>query len=406
MSRPRRVLALAYFFPPLGGAGVQRSLKFVKYLPEHGWTASVITTRSRRYGLLDDSLAAEIPPGTPVRRVLDVPLPTWVAGVLRRLGLRRAAALASWPDISLGWAVAATVSALRAIRRERPDVLYTTSAPYSAHLAGWALHRLTGVPWVADFRDEWGANPHTRDEPPARRALTRRVEAAVTAAADRVVVVADYFDLAGSQDRVEIPNGVDPEDLIDDAGASQPDVFRLSFVGSIYADQDCAPVIAALRRLVERGAVDPGRLELRVVGNVLLPHFESPVRLTRTGYVDHGRALQEMSASTALLFYVGPNSLAPSGKLYEYLASERPILCVARRENLAYRLVEEWDAGRCAEPGDGDAIEAALADLYERWQTGTLTAVNGARERVLERYSRRALTAELAAVLDAAVERR
>ncbi len=179
-------------------------------------------------------------------------------------------------------------------------------------------------------------------------------------------------------------------------------MFRLSFVGSVYGDQDLAPVVAALGRLVERGAVAAERVELRIVGNVMLDGFSAPVRLERTGYLDHAGALAEMRAASALLFYVGPSSLAPSGKLYEYLAAERPILCVARRENLAYRLVDEWAAGRCAEPADGAGIEAAIADLYGRWEAGTLDAVSGARERVLERYSRRALAGRLAAVLDRA----
>jgi glycosyltransferase involved in cell wall biosynthesis len=410
MSSPRRVLVLAYFFPPLGGAGVQRSLKFVKYLPEHGFAPTVITTSSRRYQVHDDSLTAEIPPGTRVVRAVDIPLPTWFAGVLRRLGLRRAAAVASWPDISLGWAVAAAWKGWREIRRERPDVILTSSAPYSAHLAGWALHRMTGVPWVADFRDEWAANPHAGEQPRLSRTLTRRAEAVIAREAERVIVVADYFDIAGapsgSPKRVEIPNGVDADDLARAAPSPTPGpaVFRLSFIGSIYAEQDCAPVLEAVGRLIDRGTIDPSRLELRVVGRVWLPDFErrSPVRLVATGYVDHDRALAEMADATALLFYVAPSSLAPSGKLYEYLAAERPILCVARPDNLASCLVSSWHAGRCADPQDPAAIEAAIADLYGRWEAGTLERVEGARARVLERFSRRALTGRLAVTLEEA----
>jgi glycosyltransferase involved in cell wall biosynthesis len=400
-------MVLAYFFPPLGGAGVQRVLKFVKYLPEHGFAPIVITTRSRRYRVQDTSLAGEIPPGTPVIRALDVPVLGWVAGVLRRLGLRRAAALVSWPDLELPWALAATLTGWRAIRRDRPDVLFTTSSPYSSHLAGWLLHRLTGVPWVADFRDEWAAIAGD-NQPLARLALTRRAEAAIAASAERVVVVADYFEIAGSPAQVEIPNGVDVEDLeVPAAGSDDDGVFRLSFVGSLYADRDPAPVLAALRRLIDRGVIDQHRFELRIVGNVWIEGFDarSPVPLVCTGYVDHGRAVAEMRAASALLFYVAPGSLAPSGKLFEYLGSERPVLCVSRPENLAWRLVEEWSAGRCAPPEDSAAIEAALADLYKRWEAGTLAPIAGVRESVLERYSRRRLAGELAAVLADASER-
>ena len=413
MSSPRRVLVLAYFFPPLGGAGVQRSLKFVKYLPEHGFAPTVITTRSRRYQIHDDSMAAEIPPGTRVLRALDIPLPTWFAGVLRRLGLGRAAAVASWPDISLGWAVAAAWTGWRAIRRERPDVILTTSPPASAHLAGWLLGWLTGVPWVADFRDPWSANAGADAEPRLRRALTRSVERRIVADAAGVVVVADYFHIEGAPigaaKRVTIPNGVDEDDVSAALAVRvAADVFRLSYVGSIYADRDCGPVLEALRRLIDDGVIDPDRFELRIVGNVWLPAFAqaSPVRLVTSGYVDHGTALAEMRSSTALLLYVAPGSLAPSGKLFEYLASERPVLAVAHPDNLAARLVDEWKAGRIADPDDATAVDTAIADLYRCWEAGTLEPVDGARERVLDRFSRRTLTGDLAAMLEQVAPRR
>ena len=409
MPGSRRVLFLAYFFPPLGGAGVQRTLKFVKYLPEHGFESTVVTTRSRRYPVHDESLAAELPAGTRVLRAVDLPLPTWVAGVLRRLGLRRTASVLGWPDLTLGWAVAAAWTARREIRRARPDVVVTSSPPVSAHLAGWALHRLTGVPWVADFRDEWASNLGAEAEPRARRALTGAAERRCARDAARVVVVADYFRIAGAADgdprRVTIPNGVDEDDVaVLPPITSDGRVFRLSHIGSIYADRDCAPVLAALRRLIDRRVVDPARFELRIVGNVWLPDLEdrSPVPLTCVGYVDHAGAVAEMRRASALLLYVAPGSLAPSGKLFEYLAAERPVLCVTHPDNLAFRLVREWGAGRCAAPDDPQAIEDAIADLYGRWAAGSLGDVHGARERVLARFSRRQLTARLAEVLDQA----
>ena len=128
------------------------------------------------------------------------------------------------------------------------------------------------------------------------------------------------------------------------------------------------------------------------------PHV--PVTLTRTGYVSHQEAVAEMTGSDALLLYVAPTSLAPSGKLFEYLASGRPILCVAHPDNLASRLVREWDAGAWAAPGDGEGIERALLELLARRE-----AVDpSVRRRTLERYSRRALAGRLADVLAGAAD--
>lgn len=395
---------LAYFFPPLGGAGVQRTLKFVKYLPEYGWDPTVVTVRWSRYPARDPALMAEVPNGVRVLRAPELPLTPYLAMALTKLGLHRTRPLVSWPDLAQGWLPTALALALREIRRSRPDVLYTTSAPYSAHLAGLALHRLTGVPWVADFRDEWAANPHLRSIPSWLKALSRRCERAVVARA-RVVVVDDYFEIAGAaaDDRATIPNGVDADDL-EGLPSSAPDGerFRLTHVGTLYGDQDCAPVLTALRRLVEEGLLDPDQLELRVVGNVFLPNgaLDLPIEVTFSGYVSHREALAEMRRATALLLYVAASSRAPSGKLYEYLSSERPILCVARSENLAHKLVAEWGAGACAAPDDSAAVERGLLDLYRRWQEGRLDEVSGTRERTLERFCRRALTGRLAGVLD------
>ena len=102
-----------------------------------------------------------------------------------------------WPDNGLGWAPFAFIAALRAARRDRPDVIYSTSAPYGSHIVAMLVSRLTGIPWVADFRDEWAANPHLADLPRPLPALAERAERAITARAARVVVVADYFELAG-----------------------------------------------------------------------------------------------------------------------------------------------------------------------------------------------------------------
>jgi glycosyltransferase involved in cell wall biosynthesis len=394
---------LAYAFPPLGGAGVQRTLKFVKYLPEHGWEPTVVTVRWSPYQMRDPTLGSELPGGVRVRRAPELPLTPYLAMALSKLGADRARAFVTWPDNFQGWLPGALALALLEIRRSRPDVLYTTSAPYVSHLAGLALHRMTGIPWVADFRDEWAANPHLQAAPRALQTLSRRAERAVATSA-HVVVVGDYFNIAGSRPghRTTITNGVDPDDLARLPAPDPPhDRFRLTHVGTLYGEQDAGPVLAALRRLVERGELDGSRVELRVVGKVFLSNesLDLPLHVSQEGYVSHHDALLEMRRATALLLYVAPTSLAPSGKLYEYLTSERPILCVTRPDGLAHRLVRDWDAGVCADPSDGAAIERAILELYRRWEEGRLGDLAGVRERTLDRFSRRTLAGELASVL-------
>jgi glycosyltransferase involved in cell wall biosynthesis len=406
MTDRRRVLVLAYFFPPLGGAGVQRTLKFVEYLAPLGWDSTVVSTRSRVYGARDPSLLDEVPPGTRVIRTAAFPLARYLGILLYRLRLKRLRAWVIWPDGGVGWAPFALLAALRLARRERPDVLFSTSAPYGAHLVAMLVARLTGTPWVADFRDEWSTNPGLEGQPKTLNRLAARAERAIAARAARVTVAADYFRLAGlpSGDprRVEIVNGADEADLAAAGPGSPPaDRFVLSHVGTIYGDHDPRPVLEALAALVARGEVDGEQVAVRLVGAIWDETFTPPagIEAHAVGYVGHREAVAEMTRATALLLYRSGSSLAPSGKLFEYLASGRPILCVARPDNLASRLVREWGAGVVAEPDDGPAIEEGLLALWRRWQANGLPDQANVRDRTLEHYSRRSAAERLAGVL-------
>jgi glycosyltransferase involved in cell wall biosynthesis len=299
---------------------------------------------------------------------------------------------------------AAVWRGVRAARRERPDVIYSTSAPYSAHLIGYLVSRLTGKPWVADFRDEWTHNPDDGERSPLLHRASRRLERAVAQRATKVVVAADHYTVEGlpPERKVTITNGVDPDDLPTAVGPQAGDRFRLASVGALYGDRDAGPVRTALARLAERGALDPSRCEFRQVGNVwLYGTLEAgAVEIATTGYVSHTRAFEEMARAAALLLFVPRTSHTLPGKLFEYLATGRPILCVTARDNPAWQIVEELGAGPCVEPDDAAGIEAAIERLYGDWSRGALPTNEAVRAAALERFSRRALTGKLAEVLE------
>jgi glycosyltransferase involved in cell wall biosynthesis len=143
-----------------------------------------------------------------------------------------------------------------------------------------------------------------------------------------------------------------------------------------------------------------------LVGNVWLGGSAidlGPVRLAHTGYVDHLQAVRAMRSATALLFYAPMNTWAPSGKIFEYLLAGRPVLSVARRDNLAFELIDELGAGVAIEPDDAEGIDRAISELYRRWSEGALAIGPEVRTVTLERFSRRRQTAELARELDAVV---
>jgi glycosyltransferase involved in cell wall biosynthesis len=401
----RRVLMLAYYFPPVGGGGVQRTLKHVKYLPAEGFDPVVITTRAPAHPLKDYVLGAEVPPEAIVVRPRELPLHVVKWGfesILRRLDLQpRLAQRIVWPDEFIGWAPGAFWAAMRAVRRYRPDVLYSSSLPMSGHLVALLVKRMTGLPWVADFRDPWMLNPQG---PHPYRRISARLERACVRSADAIVVADESVGLLGVHDddprRIVIRNGVDPDDVPTPTKDTGRSAFRLSYVGMFYGRMNGAPVFAAMRELIARGDLDPDRVELRVVGARIDPTITTDsLPLSQRAYVDHPEAVAEMTMADALLLHLPPGWRATSGKLYEYLATGHPILCVAPPESLAVRLVTELGAGICVSPDDRPGIEHAIEALYRSWTAGELAPSEEVRAEALRRFSRPALTRQLAHVL-------
>jgi glycosyltransferase involved in cell wall biosynthesis len=412
---PTRVLIFAYYFPPLGGGGVQRTLKFVKYLPSEGFQSIVVSGSRRGYALRDSTLLREIPAGTIVSRARALPLQQaqWKLDALfRRLGLPTGLLnQVLWPDPLVGWLPAAVRSGLRAVRVHRPTVLFSTSKPETSHLAALIVHRITGLPWVADFRDSWTRNPHDAGlaAPSALRRASAALENTVLREAAYATVACESVQLpaltVGDPRRVHIPNGVDPDDLPTLAPSpARTDRFRLAHVGSLYGARNAAPVFAAIGQLIAEGKLEPSRFEFRAIGHATL-NGTAPgsIPTTFAGYVDHQRAVAEMANASTLLFYQPADELGSSGKIYEYLASGRRILCVANPRNSAYRLVRELNAGDCVDARDVDSVAAAVHELVGAWSAGDdLTVDPRVRELALTRFSRRELTGELARLLRSA----
>lgn len=411
-----KVLMFAYYFPPLGGSGVQRTLKYVKYLPDHGFQPLVITGRPRWFSqAADEALLREIPPSAVVVQAPTIPfdyVQGKVDGLLRRVGIAsRLVRGALWPDPLVGWVPGAVWRALRLIRQHRPSVLYSTSLPASSHLAALIVHRLTGLPWVADFRDALTYDPdpiYTHYHPPQR--VYAALEERVVQGARYTTVACDSIDLFGlgrdDRRRRLIPNGVDLEDIATELGPSTlpRDRFRLSYVGTLYGARDAGPVFDAVRALVARGVIDPARFEIRVVGKAASASADHvPVPVTFTGFVDHHTAVAEMLSSTALIFHAPPHVPGASGKIYEYLTSGRPVLCVAHPNNAAYRIVDELGAGECADVRDPASVEAALTRLVSRWEDGGVPALEEVRREAITRYSRAKLAGDLAELLRSAM---
>lgn len=416
-------LYIAYFFPPMGGAGVQRTVKFCRYLPEHGWTPIVLTVRHRDYWIDDPTLASEVPPSVTIVRTPS-PDGLRLLGAFRRRPAegarsggrtRRARALSGWvlvPDAYRPWKPFA-LRAARRILRERPvRAIVSTSSPDTAHVIARDLARETALPWIADFRDPW--TRRIAYAPPTRLHDRWHVamEASVLEEASHVVVTTDETrdDFLSrsphlTAERISvIPNGVDPADFPGADPAPDAARFTLSFVGQLSSGRTVDPLLPVLEAFF--AAVPGARAHTRVrfVGPV---ERENVARVARAGLDDvivfepsrpHREAVRVLLDGHVALLVEHPGAragLIAQGKLYEALYSTRPVLALVP-PGAVRRLLAHIGGGGGGRGGRGRDRRVPLRRV--RGVAGRPDAARCTPDR-LRPFHRRALARQLAEVL-------
>jgi glycosyltransferase involved in cell wall biosynthesis len=406
-----KVLLVTLYFPPSGGGGVQRPLKFATHLPALGIETHVLAPDDPKWVHRDDDLV--LPTQAWVHRVRYIgPKGRLPAEELHGLeGLARAGRKAALtfrrvliPDENVSWNVTAAPAAIRIARREDIDVVVTTSPPTSVHLVGAAVKRATGAKWIADLRDSIVANPHRRVESRlvrAKEATGERVAGLVARYADAVTAVTDPIGdelrSLGAKRVQTIANGCDFEDF---AGLSyeRGTRFRLTHTGSFFGRRSPRAILEAL-------AGTDADIVARFVGDFRSSDREWAERLGLGNrlelhpYLPRRRVLELQRDSEALLLLIpesgGRGRAVLSAKVFEYLAAERPILAAVPPDGAAAELLRETGAGVIVAPDDVDSLREALVRLEGDWQAGGL---NGTPlpEDVRRRLSRRARAEELA----------
>jgi glycosyltransferase involved in cell wall biosynthesis len=313
------------------------------------------------------------------------------------------------PDENVTWNATAIPKAISIARAEGIDVVLTTSPPGSVHLVGAAVKAATGAKWVADLRDSLVAHPHRRAERLAVRVkeqAARGVAALVARRADAIVAAADAIADEARTLRprgrvVTIANGCDFDDFSGLAYA-RSDRFRVTHTGSFFGKRDPRPF---LRALADSGLED---VTVRFVGDFRpgdREYMESlglSDRVELVDYVPRRRSLELQRESEVLLLLIpeagGRGRGVLSGKVFEYVAAERPILAVVPPDGAAAKLIRETGAGVVAASDDVDAIRDALVALHSRWRDGSLDAPPLTAEW-RDRLSRASRVEELAELL-------
>lgn len=434
-----RVLMVCYAFPPTGGGGVQRSVKFVKYLPEWGWTPTVLTVSNPSVPVHDSDLATEVDSAIEVLRARTLE-PSYAAkqnlaassdstGFSIKPLVRNAAMALLQPDPQVLWNPFAYQAAKTHLRRVQHDAIYVTGPPFSSFLIGRRLKRKFNLPLVLDFRDEWllaieYLENHQRSGHSYRRQIAMMGK--VLRSADTVLAtthasaaeIRRYAKQVNSQASVHcIYNGYDKDDFdsvrIDTdiesaAGASSSFVngpsgrIRIVYTGTLWNLTDISPLVNSLLRLASINSVVASQIELVIAGR-LAPGQQaqvdrldqSPIHVQCCGYLPHGDSVALARSADLLLLLLadqpGAERVVPA-KLFEYLAIGKPILAICG-DGETEMLLRDAGQPTVFRPHDLEGIGAFIQLHCEQ-----PPAPHSVAE--IQQFSRRELTRQLAGVLD------
>lgn len=418
----RRLLVITYYWPPAGGSGVQRWVKFCKYLPQYGWQPVVFTPSNPDIQSWDGSLLGDIPSGTEViRRPIREPY-----ALYRRLVPQRDAAQVNplsasnsslagrvfralrgnlfIPDPRVSW-VRPSVRFLKKYLAGHPvDAVVTTGPPHSMHLIGLGLKRATGVRWIADFRDPWTQMFYYKHLGLTEYADRRhhRLEKAVLDGADAVIAVSppvrDDFAAMTSTPVELITNGFDEDDFLPAGQAAllrDDDCFNIVHTGLLAADGNPLCLWNVLSAMCREDSRFASKLRIKLAGKTD-PQVIDSVRerglggnLVDLGYLPHSRTVEEQCRADLLIL---PLRREPEyakvlpGKIFEYMASRRPVLGIGQSDGAAARILEESGSGKMFDWDDEQGVSSFIRAPH---------GVGGD----IDAYSRRRLTEKLIRLL-------
>lgn len=426
----KKVLIITYYWPPSGGAGVQRWLKFAKYLPEYGWEPIIYTPENPEFAINDQSLLQDVASDTKILKTkIWEPYEIYkvltgkkgqkvnmsFAGKGKKEGLMHKAALTLRgnlliPDPRCFW-INPSIRFLSDYLKTNPvDAIITTGPPHSMHRIGMGIHRKSGLPWIADFRDPWTNIDFYKELNLTWLSdkIHRRMEQQIISEANCIVSVTPTWcaELAEKKpQRIElVHNGYDEADV--STKEESPDIdFSLVHIGSINAARNPKVIWKALSQLVAENPELKQKLKIKLVGNVEAIVFEDIEAYGLTGFIEtigylsHQEAIAFQQKAQVLLLLINntPNANGIlTGKFYEYMVSRRPTLAIGPTESDIAKLLNETGAGKIVDFKDVTGTKTAILAFFEQYKNGTLNSTATGYEQ----YSRKAQCGIMAEILN------
>lgn len=427
----KKVLIITYYWPPGSGPGVQRWLKFCKYLPEFEWIPTVVTVKNGSYPSIDPSLENDIPQGMKVFKTKTLE-PFAIYNFFRgKKGKSVEVAMASVkgkqslfakfsnyirsnffiPDARVGWNKYAYEAAAKIIESEKPDVIITTGPPQSTHLVGLKLQKKYKVKWIADFRDPWTTIYYNQFllRTDSSHAKDLAYETKVLNSADAIITATPGItnDLKSRAKKAfTIPNGFDLEDFAK-VDFNPSEKFKLAYVGNLKPVQNVAKVWEAISELKTENKEFALKFEFEITGN-MAPEFE--VSFEQFGindlvkikkFVPHKEAIARMLESHVLFLPIPidkDNKSILTGKIFEYLATKRPLLAIGPTHGNAAEILSQCEKSSMIDYDDIISIKHRLLHLFETYQNNPTPIEEGNNDYL--NYSRKGTTKTLTTILN------
>ena len=423
----KRVLIITYYWPPSGGAGVQRWLKFVKYLRRFNWEPIVFTVENGEFPVLDFDLIKEIPDGVEVLKV-----PAWEPYKMYKLfsgknkneginsgflsekkGSSLVENLSKWirgnlfiPDARKFWIKPSNQFLNQYLQNHPVDVIISSGPPHSTHLIALSLKNKFQIPWFADFRDPWTNIDFYKD-----LKLTKKADQKHKKLENDVLVQSDIVLTIGKQmskelktlgaKRVEIiENGFDPQDFSDAKNHKLDEKFSIAHIGSFTPSRNHTVLWKALSILVDEHKEFKSTLEIKLIGKVdysvlqSIKDFGLESYLNKIDYVSHNEVIKHQKTSKLLLLMVNntPNAKGiVTGKVFEYMASKRPILAIGPKDGDLGEILTKTSSGLIC---DYDNVENLSSTIWRIFKDDTMFENN------ISYYSRVELTEKLVSLLN------
>ncbi|HQB49142.1 MAG: glycosyl transferase [Candidatus Cloacimonetes bacterium] len=377
-----KILLITYYFPPCGGAAVQRWLRFINALDKKGVEIFVVTTLDGDYPYRDESLLSKIPATVKVLRSKPISFgKLWnilgqkelpYGSLQNKTTDKPLQKFLYWlrlnvivPDLRIGWNPAALKSAVQVLRTNKIDYVITTGPPHSTHLIGLKLKKRYNIQWRTDFRDPMSEIYYLKLNPPMRltMALHKYLERKIIRTAELNYIVSKAIANSLPEGNKEVLyNGFDPDDF-KDLHYERTNRFRIKYVGQLTAGQDPTPLINALAE------IKLPNIDFSLIGTRDFPETDFPVN--RIPFLPHQLALQELINAELLILIINTyegNEGMLTTKLFEYIASRSPILCLADSDGEAYELICKTESGFVSK--NTEEIIEIINKLYERFSKG------------------------------------